>query len=70
MSADTEWKPIASAPLDGTLVRLRSPKYGEHRMSWAKKEKRWEATVFLPMRPAKVWWDLAFEQPTEWAPIP
>lgn len=66
-AAAEAWHPIATAPHDGTLIRLRSPKHpGPHVMEWNRKAKRWEGVTFAPMGSRRVCWDEDAEQPTEW----
>lgn len=70
MTDMNDWQPISTAPLDGTAIKLRSPKFAPpDAMSWDKRTKRWEGMIFAPMRAISVWWDEEAEQPTEWMPI-
>jgi hypothetical protein len=63
------WKPIETAPLDGTLLRLKSPSYEPDEIFWwAKRKKRWECRLFAVARVVPGWWSKDDEQPTYWKP--
>jgi len=69
----SDWRPIVSAPMDGTVIRLKcdyKPEYGEHAMRWNRHSRRWEGVVFAPLRTVRVWWDEEADQPNKWQPLP
>lgn len=58
------WKPIESAPKDGTRILIAIPAFNE-----------WPAMVgishfYKKGRAAGYWWDFAGLTPTHWTPIP
>lgn len=64
------WHPITTAPRDGSLVYLRSPRYpGPHLMEWSTDAQRWEAQKPAALGWRRICWDEAAEQPTEWAAL-
>lgn len=65
------WQPIETAPLDGTIVHLRSPRHQRvsNVMFWNPSHKRWEGRALTAMGPVRICWDQSEEQPTEWAPL-
>lgn len=65
--AASVWHAIKTAPKDGTLVRLRAPKYGTVRGLWSWDGERWVTRIVGVMGMVPAVWDEHAQQPTEWA---
>lgn len=65
------WQPISTAPKDGTLIRLRSPKHGTVNALWEWDEvnQRWVTQIAGVMGWIRACWDEAAQQPSEWQAI-
>jgi len=63
-----DWNPIETAPRDGTLVRLRSPKHGQVNAlwHWDYLNDRWVTRIPGMMGILNATWDENDQQPTEW----
>jgi hypothetical protein len=57
MSLPVEWKPISTAPKDGTEIYVNNGDWESYLVHWCKRTKRWW-TVFGPLHYA----------PSEWYP--
>jgi len=65
------WRDIAEAPRDGTLLRLKSPKYvPDDIFWWDRKAKRWATILFAVARKVDGWWSEDEEQPTHFQLLP
>jgi hypothetical protein len=65
-----EWRPIETAPKDGTPLLLKSQTYEPGEIFWwAKRRKRWECQLFAVARTVPGWWSEDDEQPTHWQPV-
>ena len=61
------WEPYATAPRDGSIVRLRDEKkLYQTAMYWDEKSKRWEGMSFGVMGSSKTYWDEDFVPIHEW----
>lgn len=67
--APLDWQPIATAPRNGTLIRVRHPEHGAHLVQWDRRRKVWKGTDFGIMGPIRWHWTKTAEQPTEWAAV-
>jgi hypothetical protein len=66
----SRWLPIETAPRDGTIVRLASPKFApDQPFWWDRKKKRWATIVFAIARKVDAWWAEDEEQPTHWLAV-
>lgn len=65
------WRPIKTAPKDGTHVFLMSadyPMWGAHLLYWDKNHKRWCGRALAVMGPVVTYWDEDMGAPTHWRP--
>jgi hypothetical protein len=61
------WQSIASAPKDGTIIRLRDEKRMYNCvMAWDKKRKLWTGMSYSMMGASKTYWDEEFCPIFEW----
>lgn len=61
------WQPIATAPLDGTPVRIRHREVPSVVMAWNSSTRRWEGYSFTVLR--TYWCPKEPQQPEEWQPV-
>jgi len=64
------WNPIATAPKDGTIIRLRDEKRMYNCvMAWDKKRKLWTGMAYGMMGASRTYWDEKFCPIFEWQHI-
>lgn len=67
-----EWRPIETAPRDGTPIWIRNdhdPIEPQLVMWWNKRNKRWETYVFGVVQRRTAWWSTTVQPPDFWAPL-
>lgn len=64
------WQPIATAPKDGSIVRLRDAQ-GQYNcvMYWDKREKLWVGTSYGMLGSSRTYWDEDFCAIAEWSEV-
>ena len=65
----TNWKPIESAPKDGTIIDVTTHNHGIYAMCWDKKLKKWTGEYYSSMGKRKIYWDESVEKITHWREI-
>lgn len=71
MLSKGDWRPIETAPRDGTLVKIRAdtaPNF-EHLMGWDRHRAHWVGRWPGLMGWSKIAWDHDAHPPTHWKPL-